>query len=242
MLAATTMSQTFRSFTPAQLRALPRQADFSPSQQDLLSAVTKFATQTLSHLPPSITLPELQTIMDYKLAFGQNRPMLRAMIRKNTDAQVRDCSRRALVLPELQLGGWDSVKESMDILCELKGVGPATASLILSLVYPENIPFFSDEATVDVLSPAGGRKGIKYTMKTYKELFDALGVIASSVNSNKEQDATSEDTVGRGAVERAIWNTVRLQENGEGQSKGKAKRPRTDDDVAVTKKRKRIKA
>ncbi|KAK0200864.1 hypothetical protein DFS33DRAFT_1355554 [Desarmillaria ectypa] len=214
-----------RSCTPAQLRSLPRLAD----------------SQALSRSPPSITLPELQTIMDYKLAFGQNRPMLRAMIRKNADAQIKDCSQRALALPELQLGGWDCVKESMNILCELKGVGPATASLILSLVYPEHIPFFSDEATVDVLSPAGGRKGIKYTMKTYKELFDTLGDIADSVNSNKEQDTASEDTVGRGAVERAIWNAVRLQENGEGQSKEKAKRLRTDDDVAVTKKRKRIK-
>ncbi|KAK0480483.1 hypothetical protein EDD18DRAFT_834008 [Armillaria luteobubalina] len=234
------MSQSFGSFTPAQLRALPCQADFSPSQQALLSAVTKLAPQILSHLPPSISLLELQTIMDYKLAFGQNRPMLRAMIRKNTDSQVKDCSRRAFALPELQPGTWDRVKESIGILCELKGVGPATASLILSLVYPENIPFFSDEAAVDVLSPAGGRKGIKYTMKTYKELFDALGDISSSINSNKEQNDTSEDAVGRGAVERVIWNTVRLQENTEGQSKGKAKRPRTDNDVAVTKKRKRI--
>ncbi|KAK0476124.1 hypothetical protein IW261DRAFT_440340 [Armillaria novae-zelandiae] len=234
------MSQSFSSFTPAQLRALPCQADLSPSQQALLSAVTKLAPQILSRLPPSIVLPELQTIMDYKLAFGQNRPMLRTMIRKNTDSQVKDCSRRAFTVPELQSGTWDRVKESMGALCELKGVGPATASLILSLVYPENIPFFSDEVTVDVLSPAGGRKGIKYTMKTYKELFDALGVISSSINSNKEQDSTSEDAIGKGAVERAIWNTVRLQENGEGPSKGKTKKLRTDDDVAVTKKRRRI--
>ncbi|KAG7447385.1 uncharacterized protein BT62DRAFT_931224 [Guyanagaster necrorhizus] len=236
------MSHPFRSFTPAQLRALPRQAHFSPPQQVLLSTVTTFAAQVLSRSPPSITLPELQTIMDYKLAFGQNRPTLRAMIRKNMDSQVKDCSRRAFVLPELQSGHWDRVKEGMDILCELKGVGPATASLILSLVYPEHIPFFSDEATVDVLSPAGGRKGIKYTMKTYKELFDALGSIAGSINSNEEQGAALEVTVGRGAVERAIWNTVRLQGNGEGPSKEKAKRPRTDDDVAVTKKRKRIRS
>ncbi len=85
----------------------------------------------------------------------------------------------------------------MVILCELKGVVPATASLILSLVYLEHIPFFSDEATVDVLVPAGGRKGIKYTIKTYKELFDVLGDIAGSVNGNKEQDAASEDILGR---------------------------------------------
>ncbi|PBK80264.1 hypothetical protein ARMGADRAFT_1021043 [Armillaria gallica] len=37
---------------------------------------------------------------------------------------------------------------------------------------------------------------IKYTIKTYKELFDALG-IAGSVNSNKEQDAASEDILGK---------------------------------------------
>ncbi len=43
--------------------------------------------------------------MDSKLAVGQNRPMLRAMIRKTTGTQVQDCSQQALALPELQLGG-----------------------------------------------------------------------------------------------------------------------------------------
>ncbi|PBK67378.1 hypothetical protein ARMSODRAFT_1085923 [Armillaria solidipes] len=74
---------------PAQLRSLPRQADFSPSRQALLSAVTKFTGQALSRSPPSITLPELQTIMDCKSLL------------------VKNCSRRALALPELRLGGWD---------------------------------------------------------------------------------------------------------------------------------------
>lgn len=37
------------------------------------------------------------------------------------------------------------VMESLKSLCRLKGVGPATASLILSVAYPNNVPFFADE-------------------------------------------------------------------------------------------------
>ncbi|KAF9034442.1 hypothetical protein BDZ89DRAFT_1157995 [Hymenopellis radicata] len=172
------MKHSFASLTPAQVRSQPRQTVFTDAQQALQSGVDSIVGDIKSRSPIHITLLELQKIMDYKLTFGQNRPALRALIKKNSATQV-------------------------------KGVGPATASLILSLIYPRNIPFFSDEATVDVLALVGGRKAIKYPHATYKTLYDALEDMTSTINQN----APSEEPLGRGELERAIWHSVRLQDS-----------------------------
>ncbi|KAF9034462.1 hypothetical protein BDZ89DRAFT_1158013 [Hymenopellis radicata] len=202
------MTHSFASLTPAQVRSQPRQTVFTDAQQALQSDVDSIVGDIKSRSPIHITLLELQKIMDYKLTFGQNRPALRALIKKNSATQVKEVTERAL-RESLAEGTWDSLKLALDILCELKGVGPATASLILSLIYPRDIPFFSDEATVDVLALVGGRKAIKYTHATYRTLYDALEDMTSTINQN----APSEDSLGRGELERAIWHSVRLKDS-----------------------------
>ncbi|GLB35968.1 hypothetical protein LshimejAT787_0302560 [Lyophyllum shimeji] len=226
------MAHPFSSMTPAQVRSQHQQANFTLAQQNLLSEVEDIVAQVPTRVPAYITLPELQTIMDYKLAFGQNRPALRAMIRKNPDAQVKEVSERALA-HSLEDGDWEEVQKAMDILCELKGVGPATASLLLSLLYPRTIPFFSDEATVNLLAPPGGAKGIKYTAKTYKALYDALDTLMTSINQN----APSEDPICRGELERKIWRTFRVEELP--QSKGKRARDQENAEEKPKRKRKK---
>ncbi|KAF8078806.1 hypothetical protein FPV67DRAFT_1466565 [Lyophyllum atratum] len=224
------MAHPFSTMTPDALRSQPRQTIFTATQQDLSSEVGAIFAQVPTRNPMHITLSEMQTIMDYKLAFGQNRPALRAMIKKNSVAHVKDVSERALA-HALDDGDWEEVKKAMDVLCELKGVGPATASLILSLLYPSVIPFFSDEATVDVLAPPGGRKGIKYTAKTYKALYDALDTMTLSINLN----APLEDPIRRGELERIIWHVSRLKDVNE----NKSKRAREDSEEGVQEKPKR---
>lgn len=58
---------------------------------------------------------------------------------------------------------------ALTILTKLKGIGPATASLLLTVHDPENVIFFSDEAywwvCCGIRSPP-----IKYTAKEYQEL------------------------------------------------------------------------
>ncbi|KDR83276.1 hypothetical protein GALMADRAFT_221182 [Galerina marginata CBS 339.88] len=223
--------------TPVQARSQPRQTEYTAKQQDTLSEVQKIVSKVPTRTPAHITLPELQAIMEYKLAFGQNRPALRAMIRKNSAAQVKDASERALA-HALDDGDWAEVQKAMNVLCELKGVGPATASLILSLLYPSTIPFFSDEATVDVLAPSGGRKGIKYTAKTYKALYDALDGICASINQN----TPTEDPIRRGELERAIWHAFRMKGGADSESKAsRSKRTREEEGASEKPKTKRKK-
>lgn len=58
---------------------------------------------------------------------------------------------------------------AMDVLTNIKGVGPATASALLAVHDPENVIFFADEAFHWLCG--GGKEGpIKYNAKEYKEL------------------------------------------------------------------------
>lgn len=58
------------------------------------------------------------------------------------------------------------VSAALGILTQLKGIGPATASLLLAVHDEENAIFFADEAFYWLC--CGGSKGpIKYTLKEY---------------------------------------------------------------------------
>jgi len=111
---------------------------------------TILPAEILSRSPSYLTLAELQSILEYKLAFGVKRPFLMSMLKKNSDAAVREVSQRAFAVAGLEDAdvGWEAVKEAMGIVCELKGVGPALGSLVLSLLYATGVPFFSDETAV----------------------------------------------------------------------------------------------
>ena len=62
-----------------------------------------------------------------------------------------------------------NIPKTLDILCKLRGIGPATASLLLSVHDPEQVIFFSDEAFYWLCS--GGEKApIKYNAKEYEAL------------------------------------------------------------------------
>ena len=85
----------------------------------------------------------------------------------------------------------DSWSDSLDVLTKLKGIGPATAALLLSTSDPETLPFFSDElfrwAFWENKSGAGWDRKIKYSLKEYREL--------------KEKVDGLRDRIGKGAIE-----------------------------------------
>ena len=68
--------------------------------------------------------------------------------------------------------------KSITALSKLKGIGPATSSLLLSCYDPVKIPFFSDELYRYLHWEEGKSKGwdrkINYTIKEYKSLFEKL--------------------------------------------------------------------
>lgn len=66
---------------------------------------------------------------------------------------------------------------AVDVLTKLKGIGPATASLLLAVHDPENVIFFADEAFY-WLCCGGKREPIKYNAKEYKGLIAASQALA----------------------------------------------------------------
>jgi hypothetical protein len=72
----------------------------------------------------------------------------------------------------------NDVLGALKILTKLRGIGPATASLLLSVYEPSRVPFFSDElfrwTHWDSTGKTGWERSIKYNVTEYKELLASV--------------------------------------------------------------------
>ena len=117
---------------------------------------------------------------------GQSRPFLPAMIRKNqpeevvkTTNGVAELLARLTSSIEEGIAGkkalpatkeiLDGTLNALDKASKLSGVGPATASLVLSVCDAANMPFFEDEMFNWMCSDLAQAK-LKYNKKEYSEL------------------------------------------------------------------------
>ena len=138
-----------------------------------------------------ITKDELVNLMDWKLNIGTFRPSLPKLIRSNDEEQVEDATKVGFkilldyfnslptdfwsIATDEELDKYKKViRQAMKELCKLKGVGPATSSLIMTCLYniqPKyTTPFFSDESFMYyVLDPTKPGQKIKYSVKEYVE-------------------------------------------------------------------------
>jgi hypothetical protein len=112
---------------------------------------------------------------------GTFRPSLLSLVQSNTDQTIESTTREAFasLTPTTTL-------PALKILTQLRGIGPATASLLLSVCAPGDVPFFSDE--VFRWCEGDWKRGIKYNVKEYvgvvekvRELRKRLGVRAEEV-------------------------------------------------------------
>ena len=92
---------------------------------------------------------------------------------------------------------------SITALSKLKGIGPATASLLLSSYDPVGIPFFSDEIYRYVLWEEAKLKGwdrkINYTIKEYRALFERVAAL------RKRLEEASGEIVSAVHIEKAAY-------------------------------------
>ena len=126
---------------------------------------------------------------------GTYRPKLAQLVTSNKSEDVRKTTEAAFSLYEEN--EFDKV---LPQLTKLKGVGPATASLVLACYDPVNVPFFSDElfrwAHWDGRGNGikntgqGFKRAIGYTAKEYKSLCNRVS--AARERLDKEgREATS---------------------------------------------------
>ncbi|GAC99875.1 hypothetical protein PHSY_007478 [Pseudozyma hubeiensis SY62] len=119
--------------------------------------------------------PTLIRLVRWKLAREKFRPTLLSLVSSNSVEQCSDVLKRAAssLFPRGSLArleeeaAWNTVKRAMDILVELKGVGPATASAIVATWIPEGM-FQSDELAMALM---GDKVKISYTMGFYKKFY-----------------------------------------------------------------------
>ncbi|KAL9023180.1 MAG: hypothetical protein Q9180_008346 [Flavoplaca navasiana] len=84
---------------------------------------------------------EVQSLVEWKLKFGTYRPSLAKLVASNSVEEVRKTTSAAFSL----MSDDPNPAKAISTLSKLKGIGPATASLLLSCYDPISIPFFSDE-------------------------------------------------------------------------------------------------
>ena len=132
-----------------------------------------------------MNLEQLKTVRDWKMVRNRVRQNW-LLVDQNEDNNVKKVTASAFKLADE--GDWHSAM--MEIDKGLRGVGPATASMILSLRYPKIAPYGEEAFRVAGISSS------KYTLSEYEIFFNLMNGKAD------EMGCTARD------LERAIYAAV----------------------------------
>jgi hypothetical protein len=106
--------------------------------------------------------------------------MLAKHIASNSNEKVEEATKDAFTH---YASNPDDIKTVIEKLSALKGVGAATASLLLAVHDPDHVVFFSDELYRWLV--AGGKKvQLKYTIDEFKELFTKATALQTKLRVN----------------------------------------------------------
>lgn len=155
----------------------------------------------------------LDIIIPWKFAKGKPRNALKPLLQSNSEMNVKDCSRCALEVAERADNSksekiseqQELIKDAIDELCKLKGIGPASASAVLSIFYP-NLFAFMDDEVIEALHD--GKRG--YTLKIYDAVNERCKTIATSLNSEENEKIWTTCEIGR-----ALWTVAAMKAFGE---------------------------
>ncbi|KAI9882794.1 MAG: hypothetical protein M1823_005457 [Watsoniomyces obsoletus] len=130
---------------------------------------------------------EVEKLIQWKLKHGTFRPRLMKLVESNSAEDIKNVTRDAF---QIYNKSWtaDGPQESLGWLCSLKGIGPASASLLLSVYDPLNVPFFSDECFRWVMDGVDDRWNgeIKYDFKSYDKFFDEVVDLRARLKDGNE--------------------------------------------------------
>ncbi|KAK7739895.1 hypothetical protein SLS53_005488 [Cytospora paraplurivora] len=158
--------------------------EFQDALSRTLSELSKFRYEEAPSLfalkKPSrpMQLDDVRSLVEWKLKHGKFRPTLMGLVSSNDESSVKNTIKDALDLYKQA----SDIPATIGILTKLRGIGPATASLLLAVHDPERVIFFSDEAFYWLC--CHGKSGpIKYNAKEYRELSENARVLAERLEA-----------------------------------------------------------
>ncbi|GAB1310284.1 ADA HAT complex component 1 [Madurella fahalii] len=174
--------QSYLERYPACIEAISESKGAKPGQKTLASldqyrygkAIDTFGSGDTN---VSMALDDVKTLVEWKLRHGKFRPTLMKLVSSNEPGFVKDTLQKAIKHYRQK----SDVSGTLDILTQLKGIGPATASLLLAVHDAENVIFFADEAFY-WLCCHGSKAPIKYNQKEYAELNERAKALAKRLH------------------------------------------------------------
>ncbi len=142
----------------------------------------------------------LDTVIPWKFAVGKRRNALLGLLRSNSEADISKWTKEGMAHARTIDGdaSEQDITTAVGKITELKGVGPAAASVILSLIRPDIFSYMYDEV-IDCFLPKR-----TYTLKVYITCNAECIRIARSLGG----DWTP------AKVARTLWAAARVSANG----------------------------
>jgi hypothetical protein len=143
---------------------------------------------------PLMWKDELVELVVWKLKHGTFRPKLKQLAESNDEDLVQKIMRDLSTSKA-------SPQANVKMLTQLKGIGPATASLVLSCIWPSEYPFFSDElfrwihwnglnadgTNVGIKPGSGWTRPIGYKPDEYESLIAQCKSVQERLSGDDEQ-------------------------------------------------------
>ncbi|TGO38736.1 hypothetical protein BHYA_0068g00160 [Botrytis hyacinthi] len=133
----------------------------------------------------TFSIEDITKLVDWKLRHGAYRPGFLKKVGKNSDELVEAATKDA----------FDYYKTNPTDICvvinklkdPLMGIGPATASLILSVRYPDHVTFFSDECFKWLVNDGEHKPTPKYNVAEFEKIHAAAKSLATRLRVNPLQ-------------------------------------------------------
>lgn len=134
-----------------------------------------------------------------------------SLVQSNTAEVIEHTTKKACTVLCKSKNSHPDAIPALKILVGLKGVGPATASLLLSVLQPVEIPFFSDELfrwcvwdeeVGGAKEGKGWQRKIRYNLKEYDMLLERVKKLGPRLRKELGQKDTTASAVD---IERVAW-------------------------------------
>ncbi|CAK7215515.1 hypothetical protein SCUCBS95973_002501 [Sporothrix curviconia] len=167
---------------PSVIAAVSQAKGAKPGQETLVQLDTFRYTEapaTFSRTAGrAMTKPDVVKLVEWKLRHGKFRPTLMKLVESNSPEAVEELAKEAVSKYRSKVaetkggvrlaGHVEAALAAIKVLSAMKGIGPATASLLAAVHFPKECIFFGDEAYAWLAGGPSHAAPSKYNIKEYE--------------------------------------------------------------------------